>query len=96
MRGPVTSPGDAAGGKSRRAKGERNMMKVFSTAEVGGKSFAILIDDKTMQAYEAVYLDGGWETDFDYPSIGVDSMDVAGALDFEGARKAGYRFPEDK
>ena len=71
-------------------------MKVFDTAEIGGKKLAILVDDKSMIAYEAVYLDGGWETDFDYPSIGVDSMDVAGALDFEGARKAGYRFPEDK
>jgi len=70
-------------------------MKVFDTAEIGGKKLAILVDDGSMIAYEAVYLDGGWETDFDYPSIGVDSMDVAGALDFEGARAAGYRFPED-
>jgi len=71
-------------------------MREYDTVEISGRKFAILLDDETMTAYEAVLDADGWETDFDYPSIGVDSMDVAGALDFEGARAAGYRFPEDK
>ena len=33
-----------------------------------------------------------WNTDFSYATIGVDSFDVAGSLDFEGCRKAGYTF----
>jgi hypothetical protein len=68
------------------------MFKVFDTAEVSGKRFAILVDDDTMRAYEAVEIDGEWETDFDYPSIGVDSFDVAGALDFNRAKAKGYSF----
>ena len=70
-------------------------MREYDTVEISGRKFAILLDDETMTAYETVWTEDGWETDFDYPSIGVDSMDVAGTLDFEGARAAGYRFPED-
>jgi antitoxin component of RelBE/YafQ-DinJ toxin-antitoxin module len=66
-------------------------MKVYDSAEVGGQKFAILVDNE-MNAYEAVEINGEWETDFSYPSTGVDSFDVAGALNFEGAKKAGYKF----
>jgi len=55
----------------------------------------IRVNDATGEAHEAVLDADGWDSDFDYPSIGIDSSDVAGALDFEGARAAGYRFPED-
>ena len=56
----------------------------------------IRVNEKTREAHEAVLdLYHGWDSDFDYPSIGIDSSDVAGALDFEGARAAGCRFPED-
>ena len=70
--------------------------RTYDAAEIDGKIVGIRVNDVTGEAREAVLDSDGWETDFDYPSIGVDSMDVAGALDFEGARKAGYRFPEDK
>lgn len=71
------------------------MYKVFDSAEIGGKKLAILVDDESMRAYEAVEIDGEWETDFSYPGIGIDSFDVAGALDFLGVRNAGYWFRED-
>lgn len=66
--------------------------KVFQTAEVGGHKFAILLDDETMTAYEAVWTENGWETDFSYSVLGIDSFDVAGALDFDEVRKMGYTF----
>ena len=70
--------------------------RTFDAAEIDGKIVGIRVNDKTGEAHEAV-LDPyyGWDSDFDYPSIDIDSSDVAGALDFEGARAAGYRFPED-
>ena len=70
--------------------------RTFDAAEIDGKIVGIRVNVKTREAHEAV-LDPyhGWDSDFDYPSIGIDSSDVAGALDFEGARAAGYRFPED-
>lgn len=59
------------------------------------KFIAIIVNDKTKEAMEAI-LDGyEWETDFSYPSTGVNSFDVAEALDFDGAKKAGYRFIEN-
>ena len=70
-------------------------MKVFDTAEIGGKKLAILVDESMSMAYEAVEIDGEWEIDFAYPCIGIDADDAAQNLDFEGAREAGYRFPED-
>ena len=67
-------------------------MRVFQTAEVGGRKFAILLDDESMTAYEAVWTQNGWETDFNYPAVGIDSFDVSGVLDFEGVQKMGYTF----
>lgn len=74
--------------------------RTFDAAEFlsdDGKTVIIGIraNDKTGEAHEAVLDSDGWDSDFDYPSIGVDSFDIAGSLDFEGARAAGYRFPED-
>ena len=66
--------------------------RVFQTAEVGGYKFAILLDDEDKRAYEAVNFDGEWETDFCYPALGIDSLDVAGATDFETVKKMGYTF----
>ena len=56
----------------------------------------IRVNEKTREAHEAV-LDPyyGWDSDISYAAIGIDSSDVACALDFEGARASGYRFPED-
>jgi hypothetical protein len=52
-----------------------------------------------MRAYKAVEIDGEWNPDillfFPCAAIGIDGSDVANALNFEGARAAGYRFPED-
>jgi hypothetical protein len=67
-------------------------LRVFQTAEVGGRKFAILLDDETMTAYEAVWTENGWETDFSYPALGIDSFDVAGALDFDAVKEMGYTF----
>lgn len=75
------------------------MEKVFQEATVNGRRFAILLDDETMEAFEAVWIednsfaDGGyWETDFSYAHIGVDPSDVAGELDFFKVRQMGYKF----
>lgn len=70
------------------------MLRVFQTAEVGGYKFAILLDDETMTAYEAVWTEDGWETDFSCPALGVDSFDVAGMLDYDTVREMGYTFVE--
>ena len=67
-------------------------MRVFQTAEVGGRKFAILLDDESMTAYEAVWTQNGWETDFCCPAIGIDSFDIAGVLNFDEVRKMGYTF----
>ena len=69
-------------------------LRVFQTAEVGGHKFAILLDDETMTAYEAVWTENGWETDFSYPALDIDSFDVAGALNFDAVSKMGYKFVE--
>lgn len=66
--------------------------RVFQTVEISGRKFAILLDDETMTAYEAVWNEDGWETDFSYPSLGVDSFDVAGALNFDAVKEMGYTF----
>ena len=69
--------------------------RTFDAAEIDGKIVGIRVNDKTGEAHEAVLDSDGWDSDFDYTSIGVDSSDAANALDFEGARAAGYKFPED-
>ena len=64
----------------------------FRTEDGEIKIFAIIVNDQTKEAMEAI-LDGyEWETDFSYPSIEINSFDVAAALNFEGAKKAGYKF----
>lgn len=65
--------------------------RIFDECEVGGYRFAILVNDETKEAMEAVWHDGRWETDFSYSNLGVDSFDVAGSLDFDGCQKAGYK-----
>ena len=82
------------------SKSESNW-RIYDVAEfVGyyGKTviIGIRVNDATGEAHEAV-LDPyyGWDSDISYAAIGIDSSDVANALDFEGARAAGYRFPED-
>ena len=67
-------------------------MRVFQTAEVGGRKFAILLDDESRTAYEAVWSKNGWETDFSYPSLGVDSFDVAEKMNFDAVKEMGYTF----
>jgi hypothetical protein len=91
----VLSCRQAKGTSPNKKKKEEDKMKVFDAAEIGGKKLAILVDDESMRAYEAVEIDGEWEIDFAYPCIGIDADDAAQNLDFEGAREAGYRFPED-
>ncbi len=70
------------------------MIKVFQTAELEGRKFAILLDDEEKTAFEAVLTEDGWETDFCCPAVGVNSFDLAGALDYEVVRKMGYSFVE--
>jgi len=67
-------------------------MKVFQTAEISGRKFAILLDETTKTAYEAVWTENGWETDFCYSVLGIDSFDVAGELDFDAVKEMGYTF----
>ena|GEM_PF-3104615 len=74
--------------------------RTFDAAEFladDGKTviIGIRINDKTGEAREAVLDSDGWDSDISYAAIGIDSHDVAGALDFEGARASGYRFPEE-
>ena len=65
--------------------------KQFKTEDGKFKIFAIIVNDQK-EAMEAI-LDGyEWETDFSYPSTGVNSFDVAEMLNFEGAKKEGYYF----
>jgi len=85
-------------GHNSGRKGEIEMKKVYDEAVIAaGERFAILVDEETRTAYEAVWDDGAgrWETDFSYHALKTDAMDVAEALDFTGARAAGYRFPDD-
>ena len=69
-------------------------MRIFDQCKVGGFKFAILVDDEEKTAFEAVWSNElqDWETDFSYEVLSVDSFDVAGELDFEGAERQGYRF----
>ena len=69
-------------------------MKVFQTVELEGRKFAILLDDETMTAYEAVWSENHWETDFNCYALGVDSFDLAGMFDYDVVEKMGYIFVE--
>jgi hypothetical protein len=69
--------------------------RTFDAAEIDGKIVGIRVNDATREAHEAVLDADGWDSDISYAAIGIDSSDVACALDFEGARASGYRFPED-
>jgi hypothetical protein len=69
--------------------------RVFDEATLRDQRFAILVDEETRTAYEAVWDGERWETDFSHHALKTDAMDVAEALDFTGARAAGYRFPDD-
>ena len=69
--------------------------RTYDAAEIDGKIVGIRVNDATREAHEAVLDADGWDSDISYAAIGIDSSDVACALDFEGARASGYRFPED-
>jgi len=69
-------------------------MRVYDTVEISGRRFAILLDDDSMTAYEVVWSENGWETDFSCPALGIDSFDLAGMLDYDVVRKMGYTFIE--
>jgi len=97
--GYEATPAQSGEGTWYISKSESNW-RIYDVAEfVGyyGKTviIGIRVNDVTREAREAVLDSDGWDSDFDYPSIGIDSSDVACALDFEGARASGYRFPED-
>lgn len=68
-------------------------LRIFDTCLVDGERYAILVDEASKLAYEAVWdaQTETWETDFNFPD-GVSSFDVAGELDFDGCREAGYTF----
>lgn len=70
------------------------MLRVFQIAELGGRKFAILLDDEEKKAYEVVLTEDGWETDFNCYALGIDSFDLAGMLDYEDVEKMGYIFVE--
>jgi len=69
-------------------------LKVYDQCEVEGRKFAILVNEEEKRAYEAVWNEdqGDWETDFSYSSIGIDSFNVAGFLDFDKCISEGYTF----
>jgi len=67
-------------------------MRVYDTVEISNRKFAILLDDENKRAYEAIWSGNGWETDFCYPALGIDSLDVARELDFDGVKEMGYTF----
>lgn len=82
-------------------KEDDGKMRVFQEdvfKNEGGEDvrIAILIDEEEKEAYEAVWDEKNetWETDFSYDIIKVDSLDVAGTLDFTKAKKLGYKFIE--
>lgn len=70
------------------------MLKVFEEVAVGNEKFAILLDEESMTAHEAVWDGQRWNTEFSYPSLSISSLDVAESLDFDAARKLGYTFAE--
>jgi len=68
--------------------------RVYQECILSGVRVAILTNDEEMVAMEAIWDDTEkrWETDFSYPCIGIDPLEVAGALDFQTCRYAGYAF----
>lgn len=75
------------------------MLKVFDKKIFIGKNqkkytIAILIDSENQTAIEAVWDNENeiWNTDFSYSVIGVDSLEVAGELNFDKVKKMGYKF----
>jgi len=97
--GYEATPAQSGEGSWYISKSESNWRTYDAAEFVGyyGKTviIGIRVNDATGEAHEAVLDSDGWDSDISYAAIGIDSSDVAGALDFEGARAAGYRFPED-
>ena len=69
-------------------------MKIMDACIIKGKKIAIMVNEETMEAYEVVWNGESWETDFSYDSLGIDSFEVAGAMDFQKIEKMGYSFVE--
>ncbi len=70
-------------------------MKVLAEATVNGIKFAVVVvNEEEKTATEAVWNGTYWNTDFSYPAIGVQAIDVAEALDFAEVRKLGYTIIE--
>lgn len=67
-------------------------LRVLQEAKVKGHKFAILVDDKYGKTFEAVWDEKNkrWETDFCYPSLRINSLDVAAELDFRKVKEMGY------
>lgn len=69
--------------------------EVLVKAVVNGIKFAVIVVDANEKtAAEAVWGEDGWDTDFSYPHIGVEAIEVAEALDFSEVRKLGYTIIE--
>ena len=70
------------------------IMRVLDQCTIKGIRFAILVDDETGKAYEAVWIDShGWDTDFRYPVFGLVTWDeVIEAFGIDSLRRLGYRF----
>lgn len=74
------------------------MLKLFGeSVKVNGREFAVVVNEKTKEAFEAVMNESGkWEIDFNCAAMGIDSIDVAAAgLPYDEAREAGYFFPDE-
>lgn len=71
-------------------------MRVIDSCKIKGIKIAILVNDETMEAYEAIWdeTQDDWETDFSYPHLDIDSFEVAGAMDFQKVESMGYTFKE--
>lgn len=67
-------------------------MRVYDECAIKDERFAILVNDETKEAFEAVWDGEGWNTDFSYPSIEVDADEAYDSLDFDGCRDAGFKF----
>jgi hypothetical protein len=79
----------------RPNKKEASPVKVYQETTLNGERFAILVNESTKEALDAVFYNGRWETDFSHFALKTSADEVAAALDYDGARKAGYRFPDD-
>lgn len=70
-------------------------MRIYDVAQINEERFAILVDDETKEAYDAVWNGQRWETDFSHHALKTTADEVAEALEYDRARKEGYRFPDD-